>query len=210
MSEALQAAIARQRMLLRGRLAGQLGHLVERCRDAWGDRVKLEHVLDQTLAELPACKYLYVLDERARQITANLSPQGPMPEHFGRDRAQRPYLADALGGADFSLSPAYLSRNRGRPSLTAVQRIVAADGTLHGYLGADFDLRDLPLTRELYRQADQWLQLKGDPAIRGGLFYQQRVESLMDNRIDEVLGLFAELITEHGVFHGKLHPRWSS
>jgi hypothetical protein len=74
-----------------------------------------------------------------------------------------------------------------------------------GYLGADFDLRDLPLTRELYRQADQWLQLKGDPAIRGGLFYQQRVESLMDNRIDAVLALFAELITEHGVFHGKLH-----
>jgi hypothetical protein len=205
MSEALQAAIARQRMLLRGRLAGQLGRQVEPCREAWGNRAALERLLDNTLAELPACKYLYLLDREARQVTANLSRQGSMPEQLGRNRSQRPYLAEALAGAEFSLSAAYLSRNRGRPSLTAVQRITDSDGALLGYLGADFDLRDLPLTRELYRQADQWLQLKGDPAIRGGLFYQQRVESLMDSRIDAVLALFAELITEHGVFHGKLH-----
>jgi hypothetical protein len=205
MSEALQAAIARQRMLLRGRLAGQLDRLVQPCRAAWGDRAALEAVLTHALTELPACKYLYLLDAGARQITANLSRQGLMPEHFGRDRSRRPYLAEALAGADFSLSPAYLSRNQGRPSLTAIQRISDTDGGLLGFLGADFDLRELPLTRELYRQPDGWLQLKGDPAIRGGLFYQQRVESLMDSRIDAVLALFAELITEHGVFHGKLH-----
>lgn len=205
MSEALQAAIARQRMLLRGRLAGQLGRLVEPCRDLWGDRAGLEDLLDSALRELPACKYLYLLDADARQVTANLSRQGPLPEHHGRDRGRRPYLAEALAGAEFSLSPAYLSRNQGRPSLTAIQRITAADGSLLGFLGADFDLRELPLTRELYRQPDQWLQLKGDPAIRGGLFYQQRVESLMDSRMDEVLGLFTELVTDHGVFHGKLH-----
>lgn len=205
MSEALQAAIARQRMLLRGRLAGQLGRLVAPCRAAWGDRVALEALLDTALAELTACKYLYLLDYDGRQITANLSHEGRMPEHHGRDRSPRPYLTEALAGADFSLSPAYLSRNRQRPSLTAIQRIVDPGGRLLGFLGADFDLRELPLTRELYRQPDQWLQLKGDPAIRGGLFYQQRVESLMDMHIDAVLALFAELLGEHGVFHGKLH-----
>ena len=205
MSEALQAAIARQRMLLRGRLAGQLDRLVAPCRTAWGDRAALEDVLARALAALPACKYLYLLDAEARQVTANLSRQGALPEHHQRDRSQRPYMAEALAGAEFSLSPAYLSRNRGRPSLTAIQRITAVDGGLLGFLGADFDLRELPLTRELYRQSDQWLQLKGDPAIRGGLFYQQRVESLMDSHIDGVLTLFAELITHHGVFHGKLH-----
>ncbi|NBC12312.1 MAG: hypothetical protein GVY09_03025 [Gammaproteobacteria bacterium] len=205
MSEALQAAIARQRMLLRGRLAGQLDRLVAPCRTAWGDRAALESMLERALAELPACKYLYLLDANARQVTSNFSRQGPMPEHHDRDRSQRPYMAEALAGAEFSLSPAYLSRNQGRPSLTAIQRITAADGSLLGFLGADFDLRELPLTRELYRQSDHWLQLKGDPAIRGGLFYQQRVESLMDSRIDEVLALFAELVTDHGVFHGKLH-----
>ena len=205
MSEALQAAIARQRMLLHGRLAGQLGRLVLPCRAAWGNRDALETLLNTALEDLPACKYLFLLDRDARQITANLSREGRLPEQHGRDRSQRPYLAEALSGAEFSLSPAYLSRNQRRPSLTAIQRITDADSGLIGFLGADFDLRELPLTRELYRQPDQWLQLKGDPAIRGGLFYQQRVESLMDSRIDAVLELLTELLAGHGVFHGKLH-----
>jgi len=205
MSEALQAAIARQRMLLGGRLAGQLGRLVAPCRATWGDRGALEALLAQALTQIPASTYLYILDREAQQITSNLSRQGPLPAHYGRDRSQRTYLTEALAGASFSLSPAYPSRNQRRPSLTAIQRITDADGGLIGFLGADFDLRELPLTRELYQQSDQWVQLKGDPAIRGGLFYQQRVESLMDGSLDTVLDLMTELLTSHGVFHGKLH-----
>ncbi|MBK1647688.1 PDC sensor domain-containing protein [Rhabdochromatium marinum] len=205
MSEALQAAIARQRMLLHTRLSAVLSRLHTACLEAWGDRAALEQQLTATMATLPYGKYLYLLDHQAQQITANIARDALLPEHYGRDRTSRPYMAEAIAGADFSLSPAYLSRNNRRPSLTAVQRLTGPDGTLLGYLGADFDLRDLPLTRELYRQSDQWLQLKGDPAIRGGLFFQQRIESLMDSRIDEVLDLLAELIRSHGVFHGKLH-----
>ncbi|WP_295413379.1 PDC sensor domain-containing protein, partial [uncultured Thiodictyon sp.] len=205
MSDALQAAVARQRMLLHGRLAGVLARLGTSCRADWGDRGALERLLGEALRTLPYCKYLYLLDRQAHQVTANLSHEGVLPENLGRDRSQRPYLAEALAGAPFSLSAAYLSRNQRRPSLTAVERLTNADGTLLGFLGADFDLRDLPLTRELYRQPDQWLQMKGDPAIRGGLFYQQRVESLMDSRIDAVLDLVTELVLAHGVFHAKLH-----
>lgn len=205
MSETLQAAIARQRMLLHTRLSAVLSRLATDCRPAWGDRSALEQTLTAAMANLPYGKYLYLLDHEAQQITANIARDGLLAEHHGRDRSTRPYMAEALAGAEFSLSSAYLSRNHRRPSLTAVQRLTGGDGALLGYLGADFDLRDLPLTRELYRQSDQWLQLKGDPAIRGGLFYQQRVESLMDSHIDEVLDLLAELIRSHGVFHGKLH-----
>ncbi len=57
----------------------------------------------------------------------------------------------------------------------------------------------------MYHQPEQWVQLKGDPAIRAGLFHQARTDSLMDQRIDAVLDLLHELITVHGVFHGKLH-----
>lgn len=205
MSEALQTAVARQRMLLQGRLAGLLDRLVTDCRSAWPDREALEGILLDALSSLPSCKYLYILDRDARQLTANISLQGLLPEHFGRDRRERPYLADALAGERFSLSPVYLSRNARRPSLTAVQRIEDEEGALIGFLGADFDLRELPLTRELYKQPEQWLQMKGDPAIRGGLFNQERVESLMDSHVDEVLDLLVELISAHGVFHGKLH-----
>jgi len=205
MSQSLRASVARQRMLLQGRLSVPLERLARRCAEVWPDREALERQLTDALPGLSSCKYLYVLDAAARQLTANCTPKGPAPEHFGRDRSHRPYLAEALAGQRFTLSQAYISRNARRPSLTAVQRIHCADGTLLGYLGADFDLRELPLTRELYQQSDQWVQLKGDPAIRGGLFAQQRVESLMDARIDEVLDLVTELVAVHGVFHGKLH-----
>lgn len=205
MSEALQTAVARQRLLLRGRLAGLLERLALQARDLWPERAALERLLVEALQSLPSCKYLYVLDRNAHQITANASPLGLLPEHLGRDRSDRPYLAEALAGERFSLSPVYISRNARRPSLTAIRRIEDESGNWLGFLGADFDLRELPLTRELYQPSGDWVQLKGDPAIRGGLFSQQRVESLMDSRIDEVLALLVELMTAHGVFHGKLH-----
>ncbi len=205
MSEATMTAVARQRLLLQGQLSTALARLVGPCAERWGDREALEQRLAVALGALPSCKYLYVLDPRAHQVTANVSPEGPLPDQAGRDRSTRPYMADALAGAEFSMSSAYISRNRRRPTLTAVQRLTESDGTLLGFLGADFDLRELPLTRDLYQQPDQWMQLKGDPAIRGGLFNQHRVDSPLDTRIDEVLDLLTELVAAHGVFHGKLH-----
>ncbi len=205
MSEPLREAVARQRMLLQGRLASPLERLARQCAAVWPRREALEQCLTEAFPHLPSCKYLYVLDHEAHQLTANCTPRDRLAEHFGRDRGERPYLAESLAGQRFSLSQAYISRNARRPSLTAIQRIESADGAHLGFLGADFDLRELPLTRELYQQPEQWVQLKGDPAIRGGLFAQQRVESLMDARIDEVLDLLTELVAVHGVFHGKLH-----
>lgn len=205
MSNDLQQSIARQRSILKHWLSSSLAHLAEGCLAAWPDRQALEQRLLEGLSELPYCKYLYVLDSHARQITSNASRSGSLPEHFGRDRSGRPYMAEALTGAPFSLSDAYISRNARRPSLTAVQHIVKPSGALLGYLGADFDLRELPATQALYEQPQQWMQLKGDPAIRAGLFHQERVASPMDERIDEVLDLVAELITVHGIFHAKLH-----
>ena len=159
------------------------------CAAVWPERSELERVLGNGLELLPYCKYLFILDDQARQITSNLSHQDLLPENFGRDRSNRPYLAEALAGEKFSLSNAYISRNARRPSLTAVQQILDEDARLLGYLGVDFDLRELPLTREVYRQSEQWMQIKGDPAIRSGLFMQQRTTSAMDERIDEVLDL---------------------
>lgn len=205
MGQALKMAVARQRMLLRGLLIAPMERLAGSCAEAWPDRDAMEQRLLAGLPTLPSCKYLYVLDGNARQITANIAARGLLSEHYGRDRSERPYLREALAGDAFTLSDAYLSRNARRPSLTAVQHIEGPDGEQLGYLGADFDLSELPLTRELYQQPGQWMQIKGDPAIRGGLFNQQRVESPMDQHIDEVLDLVIDLIAEHGVFHGKLH-----
>ena len=205
MNENLQESIDRQRHILKEWLAAPLIRIVEDCRQLWPDRQALEARLMEGLTELPYCKYLYLLDEQAHQITANASRTGLLEEHYGRDRSDRPYLGMALAGAPFSLSDAYISRNARRPSLTAVQIIRAENGRLLGYLGADFDLRELPATHALSTQPSQWMQLKGDPAIRSGLFHQARATSPMDEHIDPVLDLLAELITINGIFHAKLH-----
>ncbi|MDJ0806872.1 MAG: PDC sensor domain-containing protein [Gammaproteobacteria bacterium] len=205
MGQVLKDTVARQRILLRGLLSSPMERLAYQCRDVWPNRVELEQQLIEGLHTLPTCKFLFVLDGKAQQITDNICLTGPVPDYFGRDRSGRPYLRESLAGETFALSDAYLSRNTRRPTLTAIQQITNEHGNQLGFLGADFDLRELPLTREVYKQPDQWMQMKGDPAIRGGLFNQQRVESPMDKRIDEVFDLLLNLIDEHGVFHGKLH-----
>jgi hypothetical protein len=205
MGQALQTAVARQRLLLSSRLSGPMQRLANECAAVWPEREALEKVLEQGLELLPYCKYLFILDEKATQITSNITRNGLLPENFGRDRSERPYLADAIAGEKFSLSNAYISRNARRPTLTATMHITSEDQRLLGYLGVDFDLRELPITKEVYKQPEQWMQIKGDPAIRSSLFLQQRTESAMDQRIDEVLDLMVELITAYGVFHAKLH-----
>jgi hypothetical protein len=139
MGQVLKAAVARQRVLLSGILSTPMERLAQHCAGLWPDSAALENLLTGQMQTLPCCKYL-----QARQITANVTAQGRLPEQFVRDRSQRPYLAGALAGKRFTMSDAYLSRNARHPSLTAAQRIENEDGSLKGYLGADFGLHELP------------------------------------------------------------------
>jgi len=205
MNMRLRSSIENQRQALREYLASALYQLARDCNDLWPDRQALEHRLMAGLHDCTYCKYMYLLDDQARQITSNASRNGLLAAHFDRDRSGRPYMAAALSGEEFSLSESYISRNSKRPSITAVKRVVDSNGRLRGYLAADFDLRELPMTQASYEQPEQWMQLKGDPAIRSGLFYQERVYNPLDEHIDVVMPLLEELITMHGIFHMKLH-----
>lgn len=201
----LKDSVRKQREQLTSLLGRPLGELAGRCASVIEDRVALERLLTKALPELEYCKHVYVLDVRGVQLTDNITRCGPDPSHFGRDRSTRPYMQEFVGSTGFRLSEAYISRNKKRPSLTAIQVIRGGNSERIGFLGADYDLRELPLTGEIYREPDEWRQIKGDPAIRGGLFTQSRIESRMDAQLDVVLAVMNELITEHGVFHGKLH-----
>lgn len=205
MSSTLQATIERQREMLTDLLAQSLLRLARRCAPMMPDRESLEQLLASELPKLAYCKHLYVLDGNQVQITANLSRDGSDDAHFGRDRSSRPYMQGIIGTTDFRLSDAYISRNTRRPSLTAVQVIRSVEGQRIGFLGVDYDLRELPRGAEMYRESADWRQIKGDPAIRAQVFQQTRVASGMDARIDEVFALMVELIRAHGIFHGKLH-----
>ncbi len=201
----LEENIRLQRDMLTGLLAEAMHALALRCAEVMTVRAQLEGLLEQALPELAHCKYLYVLDADGVQLTDNITAQGHDPAHYGRHRMDRPYMQGIIGSTDFKLSEAYISRNKKRPSLTAIQVIRDHGGRRIGFLGADYDLRELPLTANLYREPDTWRQIKGDPAIRSSIFQHQRAESLMDRQLDQVLPIMSELILEHGVYHGKLH-----
>ncbi len=201
----LQKIVRQQREMLTDLFADSMSKLASACANIMGEREALEVLLGGAMKDAEYCKYLWVVDETGCQITEEATRYGFKQGQIGRDRIARPYLQPALKGEDYYLSEAYISSNRNRPSLTAVKTIHDADGKAIGYLGADFDLRELPKSSEQYKDEKIWKQVKGDPAIRSGLFSQQRVESAMDSRIDDVLSLVEELILVQGVFHAKLH-----
>lgn len=201
----LQQSISRQRGLLTQMLSDPLKRAALSCSKVWGDREKVNHVLAEVLQTMPYCKFLYALDINAIQISDNISHDEMITKDFGRDRSQRPYMNEVVPSSDFVLSTAYISLRAKRPSLTAIQIVRDKHGAALGFLGADFDLRALPLTRDLYEEPRQWTQIKGDPSIRSNVFAQSRIDSEMDKHIDIVLGVIEELIVDHGVFHAKLH-----
>ncbi len=203
-NDALDASINLQRQALSSLLAQPLARIAGQCGLVWPQRELLNQTLASALHELPYCMALYALDTRGRQICDNLEHTGVQSAHYGRDRSDRPYLRTAVPASGFLLSDAYLSLRARRPSITAIQ-VIRRDGVVVGFLGADFDLRDLPLTRKLYDEPQQWRQLRGDPAIRSTVFQQCRIDSDMDRRIDDVLAMLEALIVNHGIFHGVLH-----
>ncbi len=204
MPDTWKESIYQQREMLGRMLHEPLAQIAKKCIPAWGDRDKLDQVLLDAFPKIPHCTYLYVLDAQGVQICDNIGRTGLLPEHFGRDRSQRPYMQEPIPPWGFLLSDAYISLVANRPSLTALQ-VVEAENTLLGYLGADFDLRDLPVTGRLYEEPCDWRQIKGDPAIRGTVFHQTRTESLLDRNLDQALSILEELLTQRGMFQGVIH-----
>jgi len=181
-----------------------LAHLASDCLGAWDERDRLNAILRAGFTGISHCASLYCLDSKGVQICDNVTGAGLDKTHFGRDRSQRPYMKEVMPVWGFLLSDAYISLASHRPSLTALQIVRDGDRVL-GYLGADFDLRDLPETSELYEEPGNWRQIKGDPAIRGQLFQQCRVESPMDRNLEQALSILEELLTQRDVFQCQIH-----
>ena len=199
--------IYRQREQLAHKLREPLTQLGGQCTPAWGDKEYLDRILLGGLATVPYCTWLYVLDTEGMQISDNIGRAGIIPGHCAQDRSHRPYMKEQVPAWGFLLSDAYVSILTHRPSLTALQ-VVRSEQEVLGYLVADFDLRDLPVTSDLYEEPGNWQQIKGDPAIRSTLFQQTRVETPMDRNLDQAMSILEELLTERGIFQCQI--RFSS
>ncbi len=204
-TDSLQTIICRQRQALVDLLSRPLAEVAHAASGVWGDYARLNDALEVAIHGIPYCKFMYALRPDGIQISDNLMQNGRDAGDVGRNRSQRPYMREAVPSSGFLLSQAYISMRVKRPSLTAIQLVRDDTGHVLGYIGADFDLRDLPLTRQLADEPRSWRQIKGDPAIRGTVFHQSRSDSQMDIHIDTVMGVMEELILDHGVFHCNLH-----
>ena len=201
----LQQRVMRQRAMLHNMLLDPMHRVAKRCAKVWGDRAALDDVLQHSLPLVPYVAYLYAMNTDGIQVSANSSADaGMIAGDYGRDRSQRPYMLELKHNKDMTLSGAYISLRANRPSITAIQKVIRNNEVI-GYLGADFDLRKLPITKDLYAEPSRWRQIKGDPAIRGQVFQQCRIQSRMDERLDQILPIVEELISDNGIFHLKLH-----
>ena len=185
-------SIREARAALLDQLVAPLLRLARKCEVAMPQRAALSRVLEEGFPTIPYCTYLYVVDLAGIQLSDNISGSGRLEEHYGRDRSARPYMKEPREDRDFVLSEAYISLSAHRPSVTALQTLYQG-GKPAGYLGADFDLRNFPTTDDLYVEPGVWQQIKGDPAIRGTVFQQTRVESALDREIDQAMSIFEEL-----------------
>jgi hypothetical protein len=197
-------SIYRQRDELARMLREPLELLSKKCVLVWGDRERLNKVLIDGFSGIPYCKYLYAVEGDGLQVSDNIDSSGIVLGFYHRDRSERPYMKETMPEWGFLLSDAYISLSAHRPSLTALLIIESNRKTL-GCIGADFDLRSLPVTSVLYRESEAWRQVKGDPAIRGGLFKQTRTESPMDRNMEQSISILKELVIERGIFQCQIH-----
>lgn len=197
-------AVNQQRIELARNLLGPLTNISEACEAVWPDHEGLNKILQDNFKNVPNCLFIYALDKCGMQVSDNVDANGLMPEHFNRDRSHRPYMCEPVPAWGFLLSDAYLSLRANRPSITALQ-VVHREGETLGYIGADFDLRDLPVTGDVYEESADWQQIKGDPAIRSAVFQQRRNDSPMDESFDVSIAIIEELITDRGMFQCVLH-----
>ncbi len=204
MNDSWKDNIYLQREELARMLREPLETLAERCAPVWGQCDALNVILAERFSSIPHCSLLYCIGVDGIQICDDVGPDGILPQRLEFDRSQQPYMKEPVPEWGFLLSDAYIGETDHHPSLTALQ-IVIRDGQTLGYLAAKFDLRNLPVTTELYQEPGAWRQVKGDPAIRSTVFQQCRVESRLDGHLDQTLAILEELLTQRGVFQCQIH-----
>jgi len=204
----LEKAISKQRSFIEGLLLDPLSRLADICAANWEDREQLDLALKEYLQIKTdhRCRLLYAINRKGEQYSSNISDDSIDETIIGQDLSHRPYLNSIESGGETQLllSDVYIDKQTRKPCITVLHYIRRNDEVI-GYIAADFDLKDLPLKNVKEVQVDEWRQIKGDPSIRGTMFQQTRVQSVMDEHIDEVLDVVESLMTEQGIFHAKLH-----
>ncbi|MGV6858798.1 MAG: PDC sensor domain-containing protein [bacterium] len=208
MESTFQQSIRKRYDYITDYLSEPMRHLANEVSAVWGEWDKMDLLMQEHLAFHPVLQrshQMYVLDAEGVQVSSRVSRETIELEARQQSLRDRPYLAGTVPEDGLLLSQVYVDRVGGESCVTAVQWVEDDHGRKLGYLAADFKLLALPQVEQSTEDRRMWLQVKGDPSIRGTLFQQSRTHSLMDDKLDDVIDIIEELILYRGVFHAKLH-----
>lgn len=209
MEQVFQQKIARKKFDFYNRYQQTLWQVAQNCVQVWKSADDLDQCLKQHLAEVPNCKMLYAIDCNGTQISSNILGSDHInPAARGQDLSARPYIQDKDQQLEFNLSKVYISNSTLKPCITALHHVLDEDDEVLGCIAADFqidDIEDEIKSEDLTSINEYWRQIKGDPAIRQNLFLQKRINSAMDQKIEQVHSIINNLMSERGIFHAKLH-----
>lgn len=200
----MKATILAKKAALAEAISAPMARTAELCAQVWPEPGALDKVLMQCFSAIPNCHTLYAWDVNGIEISSLVQRGGVDLSWRGRDLSQRPYLKNHLPFKGIMLSSVYRSIDNERDCVTALQA-VGKGAQLLGFIAADFELGDIAEQTEAVAPAKVWQQFRGDPAVRGTVFMQSRVNSLLDEHIDAVLQRIERLLREHGIFHCKIH-----
>lgn len=181
-----------------------LAELADNCLAIWHDPNALDRLLQMGVGKLPEHARLYIVERDGKQRSSTITAHTINSAMRGRDVSSQANFAGTLPFKGMCLSGAYLSPEELAPCISAIQAIGDNDELL-GFLLADFSIQNLHLDQSNQCIPRAWRQFKGDPAIRGTVFQQERVFSLMDEYMDDAIDVLGTLIRQHGIFHAKLH-----
>lgn len=200
----LKATILAKKAALAEAISAPMARTAKLCAQVWPQPDALDKVLIGCFSTVPNCHTLYAWDVNGIEISSLVQRERVDVSWRGRDLSQRPYLKNHLPFKGIMLSSVYRSIDSERDCVTALQAV--GDGVrLLGFIAADFELGDIAEQTEAVAPAKGWQQFRGDPAVRGTVFMQSRVNSLLDEHIDAVLERIERLLREHGIFHCKIH-----
>lgn len=205
METVLSRSIETRKQQLTDKVCELLRPIAKECGTIWNSTQRMDEVLLAALLKIPTCKMLYVADCRGVQVSSNILRTRIDSSRRGQNLSRRPYMDKKTPATSFLLSSVYISQMDRRPSVTAIHVIENKYGKRLGFVAADFDLESLPEDQIDELDSHVWRQIKGDPAIREQLFSQQRVNSKMDQEINQVHDIIYDLIANRGIFHAKLH-----
>lgn len=201
-----EQTIREKKQTLRLLTAEPMAELARACVSDWNDNDRLDVLLQKNIPLLPHCHLIYAVEAKGHLISSNINAHHMDAGWRGTDLSDRPYLnKSSLPYQGYTVSKVYISRQTMK-SCISVMHPVRNGITVLGFIAADFDVDDLPATKQNAAEEEQeWKQYKGDPAIRSTLFMQERALSTMDRCLNEVMDIITDMMQYHGIFHTKIH-----